>query len=127
MGVLIGVVLALLRDLIHRVSDSSGDHRRESVLTTAARPLSGKEDSPASTHTVCETRAGCLEQVLLVGASTGHRAIEHIRSLAASRLPIVLAVEIATRRTAAATQETTNADPHHVGRESELGRRADCR
>ena len=36
-----------------------------------------------------------------MGTSTSHRAIEHIRSVAPSRLPIVLALEIATGRTAA--------------------------
>src|SRR4051794_24119290 len=97
----------------YRVSDSSGDHRRESVLTTATCPLSGKEDSPASTHTACQTRSAYVEQVPSVGISTSHRAIEHIHSLAPSRLPNVLAVEIATGRTAATTQQPANADLCH--------------
>ena len=98
-----------------RVADSNRD-RRESVLTTATCALSGKEDSSAATHAVCETRAGCLEQVLLVGTSARHRAIKHIRSLAPGGIPIVLALEIETGRTAATAQEPANVDPHHGGR-----------
>jgi len=42
------------------------------------------------------------------------------------RFPTILAMEIATGRAPAATEEHTNADRHHGKRESELGRRADC-
>jgi len=55
-----------------------------------------------------------------LGNSTRHREAKHICSVAPSRFPTVLAMEIAIGGSPAATEEPTNADCHDGKRESEL-------
>ena len=125
MRTLIVAVSAVFRDLI-RV----GFRTRTQVI---AENLYGDNwrsirngTTPTSTHSGGQASAGRVGSVLSLGNSTRHREAMHIRSLAPSRFPTVLAMEIAIGGSPAATEEHTNADRHHGERESELGRRADC-
>ena len=117
-----GVVLAVLRDLIRIGFRTRAEIIAENLFLRRQLALYQERKTRRRRPTPSAKLAlVVLSKFFSWAPRTGHRAIEHIRSLAPNRLPIVLAVEIATRRTAAATQETTNADPHHGRRESELG------
>ena len=67
-----------------------------------------------------------FEPVLSLGTGAGDCQAEHIRSLAPRWLSTVLALEIPSSRTAAATSESADPYPYHGAREPELGRGTHC-